>query len=78
MENTDQQLIEELMQSNDELAALWREHLEFEEKLEDMNRRIYLTPEEQIERKSIQKLKLAGRDRIEVILSEYRGEENQG
>ena len=78
MENTDQQLIEELIQTNEELAGLWREHLEFEEKLDDMNRRIYLTPEEQIERKAIQKLKLAGRDRIEVILSEYRVAENQG
>ncbi len=78
MENSDQELIEELIQTNEELAALWREHLAFEEKLEDMNRRIYLTPEEQIERKSIQKMKLAGRDRIETILSEHRVAENQG
>ena len=78
MENTDQQLIEELIQTDDELATLWREHLAFEEKLEDMNRRVYLTPEEQIERKSIQKMKLAGRDRIEAILSEHRVAENRG
>ncbi len=78
MEKTDQQLIEQLIQSNEELAGLWREHLAFEEKLEDMNNRIYLAPEEQIERKSIQKMKLAGRDRIEVILSEHRVSETQG
>ena len=78
MEKSDQRLIEELIRSNEELAALWREHLDFEEKLEDMNRRVYLTPEEQIERKSIQKMKLAGRDRIEIILSQHRGPENQG
>ena len=78
MEKTDQQLIEELIPLNPELADLWKEHLDFEEKLEDMNSRIYLTPEEQIERKAIQKLKLAGRDRIEVILSEHRVLENQG
>ena len=78
MEKTDQQLIEELILSNEELAGLWREHLDFEQKLEDMNNRIYLTPEEQIERKSIQKMKLAGRDRIEVILSEHRVSETRG
>ncbi len=78
MEKTDQQLIEELIESNQELADLWKEHLAFEEKLDDMNRRIYLSPEEQIERKAIQKMKLAGRDRIEVILSEHRVMENQG
>lgn len=38
-----------------------------------MNQRLYLSTEEQIERKRLQKLKLAGRDRIEQILGTLRG-----
>ncbi|MFH1058120.1 MAG: YdcH family protein [Pseudomonadota bacterium] len=55
-----------------ELDQLWREHQELEATLEAMNERIYLTPEEQVERKRLQKLKLAGRDRIEAILAGHR------
>jgi hypothetical protein len=46
--------------------------------LQEFNRRIYLTPDEEIERKRLQKLKLAGRDRIESILAKYRSQEPRG
>jgi len=38
----------------------------------DFNKRRYLSDQEQVERKRLQKLKLAGRDRIDQILSDYR------
>ncbi|MBW2331872.1 MAG: hypothetical protein JRF30_13450 [Deltaproteobacteria bacterium] len=41
--------------------------------MEEYNKRIHLTAEESMERKRIQKLKLAGRDKIERILAEHRG-----
>jgi hypothetical protein len=37
-----------------------------------MDDRTYLTPEEDLERKKIQKLKLAGKDEMEAILRDYR------
>jgi hypothetical protein len=49
------------------------QHKEYEKELEAYNKRIHLTTEESIERKRIQKLKLAGRDKIERILSAHRG-----
>lgn len=76
MERQDQETIEALRPTNPELDELWREHLKFEEQLEEMNQRVYLTPEEEIERKALQKQKLAGRDRIESILAEHRAGEN--
>lgn len=72
MEDKDLELIERLQGQDAELDQLWREHLELEAALEAMNERIYLTPEEQVERKRLQKLKLSGRDRIEVILAGHR------
>jgi len=53
-----------------ELQTLWREHLYYEQQLEELDRQSYLTPDEQLERKQIQKLKLAGKDQIARILSQ--------
>ena len=72
MENRDLEIIQKYTSSDPELKRYWDNHQEYERKLEDFNRRLYLTPEEEVERKRIQKLKLAGRDRIEAILKKYR------
>ena len=72
MDPSDMELIQANLDNDPELAQLWSEHLEMEKKLDDMNQRLYLSTEEQIERKRLQKLKLAGRDRIEQILATLR------
>ena len=72
MEKRDEELILSVIGGDPVLRKYWEEHLLFEKQLEAFNKRIYLTPEEEMERKRIQKLKLAGRDRIEEILSRYR------
>jgi uncharacterized protein len=72
MEDKDIDLIRQNLANDPELAKLWSEHLELEKKLDEMNQRVYLSSEEQVERKQMQKLKLAGRDRIEQILAELR------
>ncbi len=72
MERRDEELIHRLVENDPILRKYWEEHLLFEEQLEAFNKRIYLTSEEGLERKRIQKLKLAGRDKMEEILSKYR------
>jgi len=57
---------------NRELKKLWDEHQDYEEKLEQLNKKRYLSTEEEMRRKEIQKLKLRGKDRIEEILRSYR------
>ncbi|HQG30543.1 MAG TPA: DUF465 domain-containing protein [Deltaproteobacteria bacterium] len=73
MEENDLQLIRKLIPKNKELKTLWDEHLEYEEKLDQLNKRRYLSTEEEMKRKELQKLKLRGKDRIAEILREARG-----
>ncbi|MBI4620476.1 MAG: DUF465 domain-containing protein [Desulfobacterales bacterium] len=72
MEKRDAKLIEKLVETDKELKSYVDDHIELEKKLAGYHEKPYLTPEEEIERKRIQKLKLAGKDKIEEILSKYR------
>ena len=78
MEKRDLELIQKFISGDPELKRRIDEHEEYERKLAELNRRLHLTPEEEVERKRIQKLKLAGRDRIEVILAKYRSQGVRG
>jgi hypothetical protein len=78
MEKRDLELIQKYVSSDSELKQRMEDHDEYERKLAEWNRRLYLTPEEEVEKKRIQKLKLAGRDRIEAILAKYRSQGVRG
>lgn len=49
------------------LAQLRTEHRALEARLEQLDRNVYLTPDEQFERKRIQKMKLQTKDRIQQL-----------
>ncbi|HEX7504060.1 MAG TPA: hypothetical protein VF336_02230 [Syntrophales bacterium] len=72
MERTDEMLIERYIQQDGELKQHVEDHRKLEVALEDFNKRIYLAPQEEIEKKKLQKLKLASKDRIYAILAKYR------
>lgn len=74
MEEKDIELIKELAAENEEVKQLWEEHLKLKTKLEDFNKRKYLTTEDELERKKLQKLKLVGKDRLEEILHQHRND----
>lgn len=76
MERHDLEIIAEWKERDTELKRFLDEHDEFERRLEEFNRRPYLTTAESVERKRLQKLKLAGRDKIEQILAKYRQKES--
>lgn len=78
MDAKDLKLIEELLPQNEELRKLVEQHQAFEKELERFANKRYLTPTEELEKKRIQKLKLAGKDKIESILSSYRKRLSQG
>ncbi|MFI5395650.1 MAG: DUF465 domain-containing protein [Candidatus Binatia bacterium] len=73
MEKRDEELIHSLLPSDEELKRYYEEHLVLEQRLADLNRRLYLTSEQEVEKKHIQKLKLSGKDRIMEILEKHRG-----
>jgi formyltetrahydrofolate synthetase len=72
MEPREERLIQEHAAHDEELRAAYDEHLEFKQKLDALRKKVYLTAEEEVEQKRIQKLKLASKDRIMQILSRYR------
>jgi len=77
MEERDEKLIAQLIKDSNTLREYMGQHQEYENQLEEYNKQIYLTTEESLERKKIQKLKLAGRDKIESILAEHRRTEKR-
>lgn len=72
MEKWDEELVARLLPRSEELRQYIEEHQRYEEQLEKFGQRPYLTTEEEMEKKRIQKLKLAGRDKIEAILAKHR------
>ncbi len=72
MEEKDLQLITKIIPDSPELKKLWEEHLDYKVKLEEFNKKKYLSAEDELKRREIQKLKLAGKDRIEDILRMHR------
>ena len=74
MEHREEELIQQHLTHDEELRALYEEHQELKQKLEVFRNKHYLTNEEEIEEKRIQKLKLASKDRMMAILGRYQQE----
>lgn len=72
MEKRDEELIGTLVGRDPELKEKWEEHVALENRLNDLQKRLHLSTEEEVEKKRLQKLKLAGKDRIMEILAKYR------
>lgn len=70
MEPRDIERIQALAAGDGELRRLWEQHREMEAELAHLAERRFLTPEEEVRRKQLQKAKLVGRDRIQTILDE--------
>lgn len=73
MEEKDEQLIRSLVEREPELRRYYEEHVELERQLEVFQQKLYLSPDEEVEKKRLQKLKLAGKDKIMQILARHRG-----
>ena len=72
MEQKDQQLIQQFIDQDNELRILWKNHLDLKKRIEKLDKRIHRSTEEEMEKRRLQKLKLAGKDKIEKILLKYR------
>lgn len=72
MDMKDQTLIQKLCEENPRFRKLYEEHVIFDKQLRVMDDRVYLSPEEEMDRRRMQKLKLSGKDEMEMILREYR------
>jgi uncharacterized protein len=72
MERREEELIQQLLADDNELRNLYLEHQELKQKLEAFRNKPYLTPQEELEKKRIQKLKLASKDRLMEVLHRHR------
>jgi uncharacterized protein YdcH (DUF465 family) len=75
MENLDIELIERFREEDAELNALWDLHKTYEQQLQKLEKKSYLSPVEQTEVKELKKKKLAGKTRLQAILDRYKSQE---
>ena len=67
----DPTLLEKVQGENDEFKKLYEEHLELKHRVEKLNKMNFLSPEQELEKKTVQKQKLKGKDRMAKIIEQY-------
>ena len=72
LDGIDEAFIEQVKRDNAEFRGLLAEHQEYEAQLATYNDLRFMTSEQEIERKRLQKLKLQGKDRMLTILRQYQ------
>ena len=64
-------LLEKVSMENTEFRKIYEEHTTLKHKVEALNRKKLITPEQEFEKKKHQKQKLSLKDRMEKILNLY-------
>jgi uncharacterized protein len=72
--DTNQDVKEQLLASNEEFSRLAKEHADYEHQLELLSSRSHLSEEEQIQEITLKKRKLSLKDQMESIIQRYRRE----
>ena len=68
----EQEIIEKLKKENEEFRKISEEHHSLDSLISEMDKKVYLTPEEDVERKKLAKQKLLKKDRIAEMVREYK------
>lgn len=74
MEKAEELLIQKYIYQDAELSETVQEHKNLEKDIENYNKRIYLTPDEESGKKNLQKKKLQKKEQIFKLLAKYRNE----
>ena len=69
---TKEELIERLMRENEEFLKAKKGHTELSRQLEELEKKPFLTPQDEMEIKILKKKKLAYKDQMEKILVQFR------
>ena len=72
MRTNEQELVERLMKENEEFLKAKQAHAQFAEELEKLEKKAFLTPQDEMEIKILKKKKLASKDHMEKILMQHR------
>ena len=68
----EEELVEKICRENKGFKKLWENHYELKEKIQEFERRRFLTPAEELESKRLKKLKLKEKDLMMQMVNEYR------
>ncbi|MDH4233226.1 MAG: DUF465 domain-containing protein [Nitrospirota bacterium] len=68
----EQEIIEKLLEENEEFRKVSEEHHKLDDLLTEIDKKVYLTPEEEVERKKLQKQKLLKKDRMAEMIRDFR------
>jgi uncharacterized protein YdcH (DUF465 family) len=68
----DEEIMELLRKESTEYKKLDEEHKNLKQVLAEMDKKVYLNADEEMERKKIQKLKLSKKDRMAELIREYK------
>jgi uncharacterized protein YdcH (DUF465 family) len=72
MTTREEELIERLMRENEEFLRAKQAHSRLANQLEELEKKPFLTPQDEMEIKIIKKKKLAFKDQMEKILEQNR------
>ncbi|HET7008802.1 MAG TPA: DUF465 domain-containing protein [Candidatus Binatia bacterium] len=78
MESREESAIVSLLDKDPELKKYYDEHQALEKQLAALHHKGHLSTDEEVEIKRIQKLKLAGKDKMMEILGKHRQMGNRG
>ena len=68
----DPTLLAKIQNENDEFKKLYEEHTQLKYRVEALNHMKFLSPEQEVEKKTIQKHKLRNKDRMTEIIDQYQ------
>jgi hypothetical protein len=68
----EKELKELMLKRNQEFKKLYEEHQSYEKKLENFKNKSFLTEEEELEERELKKRKLALKDRMYLLMAEFR------
>jgi len=74
----DEKLMQQLWEKDEEFRQLKEEHTWFHRKVEDLDKKSFLTPTERLQREELKKKKLALKDKMEAIMERYRRQGAKG
>ena len=73
-----EEVMQQLWEENEEFRQLKEEHSWFHRKVEDLDKKSFLTPTERMQREELKKKKLALKDKMEAIMEKYRRQGAKG
>jgi len=72
----EEEIVEVLKKDNEQFRRLYQEHRTLDNQISELNKKSYLTADEEVEKKRIQKEKLHKKDMIAELIREYKKTHN--